>query len=449
MANDAILQQIVDLGKEADKDTREGFAAFGKFASGLNAINTRKTQMFKDKLDVINSVSKELGTLTGEFVDQKKSALLDDIKKSVIKERGLGGLKFGKTVDMKSLNSFNDDIARLAKLSKNSRIIDQVYKKAADLVDKDKFIPESAKQSVMQDITRSLVDQEILENLDTPEVLQNIDSLIKGGSDINRVMTDIMGEVGTRKLNLPDGQGGFVATEVPSIFDIDEENGELIFNQQGAVRFMDAFNKAKELGYSGDFKKTVNQFVQNQDSALKISERFRDPLDDAIKRERLKKMRGESDPGGQSIEVLSNFIKNPNIFDDVGVRKQLKGILRSQGIDFSRNGNEVTFKSNQFKKIGDVEFDPKGVTYDLSDPKDVETMRALLQKVISDENIKDLDNLKIINDSFEFLQGALGDEEIMGRAEDQFREDRAMEGIEGPNKMKGVPGGKESGTFWN
>lgn len=450
MSYQSLLEQQAAIGQSSNEDTARGWGTVGEMASLFNQVQAYKTQKFKDKLDVVNAVSKELGDLTGEFVDQKKASLLKDIKESVVKDMKVGGLSFGKTVDVKKLNQFNSEIAKLAKLTKNSQMIDKIYKRAVDVIDKDKFIPDSAKQTVIRNVTRSLVDPDILENFDTNEVLQNIDGIVKGGSDINRVVIDLMGEVGTRKVNLPDGKGGYTASEVPAIFDIDDKKGGLVFNQEGAYRFMRAYNKAKELGYSGDFNTAVDQFVQSQDSALKISERYRDPLDEALKRERLKKSRGQNKVGGQSIDVLANFIKNPNIFDGAGTKKQLKDILRSEGIDFTRNGNEVTFKSSQFKKVGDIEFDPKGQTYNLSDSKDVETMRAFLQKVISDENIKDLDNIKLIQDSYSHLEKVLGSDTLMQRAQDSFIDDRIDEGIEGTGKFVGEPREeKTGGSFWD
>jgi hypothetical protein len=255
-------------------------------------------------METINAISKELGVLTGEFVDKEAAALKNDIKESIIKERKAGNFSLGRSIDVSKLSSFNERIDQLSNLAENSRNIDKIYRDAEQSVMSSNLISAADKPLVLNQIMRGLVDEDRLAGMNASDMIGDISETIKAGADINKVISSIVGDAGEKSVSITDANGNSVSKRIPGLLQMNND-GLVEFSEGGFEQFAKAYERSKQLGYGSGVSLEVaaNRYLENQNTAFTKKDRFSDPLDEDYKRMRNRAMKAKLEEAKGNGEV--------------------------------------------------------------------------------------------------------------------------------------------------
>jgi len=393
------IDQMTQQNREALNDA---FSGIQSIAGHMDQMNTRKSEYLRNRFEDINNITKELGVITGEFVEGRASELRDEIRSKVLKETKTLGVGTGISIDMSRMSGLNSKINELSRLAKNSRNIDLIYRDAEQSIMSNEMIPDSEKPKMMNQVMRMLVDDDKLSTLDTSDIMSELNQVILGGSDSYRVIDNILGDVGTATSTFTDDRGGTISKSYSNILKMDD-SGNLSFTPEGQSSFMEAYNRAKELGYNmRSPQEEMARYIDGTNSKFGNRDaQWIDPLDREYKklrnaglRARNKKAAGDPFSSGLSIDVLSDYIMRPARYRKAGFSTQLDKILERHNVNFRRIDDQniqLSDKSDLLHPTTGEVLLAKGRKLNLSEPEDQAAVRNMLDKLISDENIKDLD----------------------------------------------------------
>ena len=297
----------------------------------------------------------ELGSIHGENVQEFKNSLLKEIKGSIRKNRKIGGLSLGQTVDLGKLNEFNSKINRLGRLAENSRVIDKLYKSYAEGIGKNKYVID--KGGVNSQVLRILSDQDKLESMNVEDLSREIEGLIKANSDSLSVINDLMGDVGTQQFT--DDQGN--SYTLPNVFELNE-SGQPSLSVDGTRKLAQAIGKANMAGFSVDPNEVLPRFVNQFDTSVKQA-KAEDPRDIEYKelrnqslRDKASKLRkGEQDEELQkeALNTIARAISLPRTMGTSAIKDKAFDLLQTKGFKITESEDGKTLN---IKKEGKPDF---------------------------------------------------------------------------------------------
>lgn len=404
--------QINELTRQNEQSLSNAFSGVQKIIGHTDQMNIRKADYLRDRFENINNITKELGVLTGEFVEEKASSLRKEMKNSVLKETKALGVNMGKSIDLSRMSELNSQIDDLARLAKNSKTIDILYKDAEKSIQANTLIPAADKPQILNQVMRSMVDIDKLSTLNPQDMMQEANQLIMGGASSYLVIDNILGEVGTSTSSFTDKKGNQVNKSYSNLLTMDDK-GKLSFTTEGVNTFMKAHKEAAKLGYAvGDLQQEMDRWVQGEDQKYGRREApEEDPLDREYKRLRnaaaRSKMNGSGSGQPNVYRSLADHIYNSERSGDD--KNTLTQTIRGLGIDFERTkeGVEFTPSTEVDMKLADqliakdarfsIGEDGK-LKMPINDKKDIDAIEAFLVKKISKTKAEQLSsNESIIN----------------------------------------------------
>jgi hypothetical protein len=418
--------QINRMAEESQAGIREGFQGLSDLAKFKGQMDQQKASYAMERIEAINRIKDEVGVYLGEEVINQADGLKGRLKESIIKERKLGKVRFGKSIDMSALGAMNQDIDKLAKLARNSRVMDKVVEDGFDAIDSDKYIMDKA--GAKQMLLRSVVDTDKLAAMDIQSMSSEIDKLLKSKSNTERVVEDVIGDVGMASSSYTKANGESKSFAHPSTMQMNPKTGDLTFTEGGDQLVNQAYQEAVSMGYNGSLEgiksamisKAQRQFVNKEGDPFWAEE---NRLSIA---ERKKRLAGEEeeDNSGIAIDALSRAVVDPTGWAKVPQAKRFMDIMKQSGIEFYRkedkDGNVRLFTRGDVKDFYGNVIHSQNTPIDLSDGLGAQaTVRAILERKMPKGFKKELDAMKDDVTGGLFFQNAWNQYESgSGRAED-------------------------------
>ncbi len=399
-----IQEQIAQLGQKSVAGIEKGSQGVQELAQFQDEMNVKKATYLQDRLEAINAVKKELGVIGSEAVQQKADELKNNIKQSVIKERKLGKMNFGKTIDVAALSEFNSEIDTLANLARTTKIADKIYQDAVDEIDQNEAIPLAQKGAAKRQVMQTLVDPKRMELMTPEDIMSEVSSVIDNNSDIGILTLNVLKDIGEVETMIPTTDGGSIGKKHSALLQMDN-NGKLTWSPEGEKLYEEAFRKMEDLGYSGNIDYYKNKFLETSSRAF--SEREGDKLGNMLKRQAYEENQldikakkaaaaaGGFDPNSPKNDWFTEvFIRSftpsygSKLFQ-VGKMADIKQTAEAIGIKY----REVVENGKRYLQLSAAGDDPymekfTGQKFEIGNESSMNALRAVVAKKVAESDIE-------------------------------------------------------------
>lgn len=404
-----LAEQIEGIRRENKQEIDRTFKNISSDVGRYVELEGQKAETARAKLEYIEEISKELGVISGDYVKEEKSRLINEIKSNILKDRKVFGKNFGKTVDLSKLASFEKDIQKLGNLAETSRVVDQFYKMNQQKIEQSKFMKTKGKSQAMNELMKTLVDKDTLENFSFDQLSQELDGIVRRNTDPLLLMNEEIGKQGMKTVTYTNSLGGQSTKTVPQFLDIDAR-GRVIVKPEDRVKLQAYASELSEAGYPVDPQSIVDRYAAQFDTSVGTKENIygKKELTDAQlnKAKEVAKEQPEI-----ALDVLSRFLVSRVTKQatggkviDTDTERGLGELLRANGINYEIIGNKIKISKNGLSEVAKgfaddtgIQSDVGGYTFDIESlATDQAVINSFLIKQLQSKQVKGLETNPII-----------------------------------------------------
>lgn len=370
------------MTEQSREGLERGFSSLGDIARFQGEMNQQKASYALERIEALERIKDEAGVIVGGYVQDAVNDAKSKIKDSILKERKLGKIRFGKTIDMSAISNINKDIDDLSRLARNSKVVDKFIGDGINIIDSNKYIRGPEKPGVKKLLMQTVMDPDKLSSMDYASLMGELDALIKNSSNMTDIVTDVIGKKGMSSVTITKANGEKKQINVPSNMAFDGKTMSLKFTPEGMAEVTDAFNSAKEQGYTGDLATVARDILNSASSTYLTAEG--DPYFHAKNRAALAGARGEKEEKTESayINVAATYLSQPDQISKLGFNKQINESMKAAGITYGEESGKlrIRVKTDIINPMTGEPIVETGPLIDKSDPKSFTVIKAFLQK---------------------------------------------------------------------